>query len=242
LRKEDGSPETNPFEIYKARRLVNLLQSKDWLADNKAYGARDVQAALTRVKGAIDEAIEPAAPGFRKALSDYSTAQRAIEANEYMQEAEPKLYDGKSRMQFSRFHNFMVKTIMQRDPNVAPNPAQSLSDVQFARLQAIHDSLKRAASAEDLAKAKGSDSAQNLMDMAKEALVGMPGTLLSVGAGHLATGGLAGAIAGPMIKQGIANFFGRRGEARANQKMQNLLNPTGPTTPNPNPNLLNPGP
>ena len=37
------------------------------------------------------------------------------------------------------------------------NPYQSLTETQMARLKSIHDDLQRVASAEDLAKARGSD-------------------------------------------------------------------------------------
>jgi hypothetical protein len=229
---------TDPRDVYKVRRLINYLQSKTGKLENPGYGDADVQAALTRVKQEVDRQIEPAAPGFGKAMSDYSAAQRAIEANEYLQKEEPKLYDKNGRMQYSRFHNFMVRMVMQRDPNVAPNPAQSVSQAQFERLQGIHDSLKRAASAEDLARAKGSDSAPNLMDIAREALSGLPGQIAAGVVGHAALGPF-GAVAGPIAKAGVEALLSKRGQARATENMRNLLYPEGTTSPQP-PNALGP--
>lgn len=230
---------TDPRDVYKVRRLINYMQSKTGKAENLGYGDHDVQAALVRVKQAVDRQMEPAAPGFGAAMSDYSAAQRAIEANEYLQKEEPKLYDKNGRMQYSRFHNFMVRMVMQRDPNVAPNPAQSVSQAQFERLQGIHDSLKRAASAEDLARAKGSDSAPNLMDIAKEALSGLPGQIAAGVVGHAALGPF-GAAAAPVVKAGIGAMVSRRGQARATTKMRNLLYPEGTTSPPRPPNQLTP--
>jgi hypothetical protein len=222
---------TDPRDVYKVRRLINYMQSKTGKAENKGYGDADVQAALVRVKQVVDRQIEPAAPGFGAAMADYSAAQRAIEAHEYLQSEEPKLYDKNNRMQYSRFHNFMVKMVMQRDPNVAPNPAQSVSQAQFERLQGIHDSLKRAASAEDLARARGSDSAPNLIDVAKEALSGLPGQIAASVVGHAALGPF-GAAAAPIVKAGIESIVGKRGQARATAKMRNLLYGTSPPSPN----------
>ena len=236
MRKDDGTGlETDPTRVYGVRRVINYLQSKNAIAENPAYGSRDVQAALIRVKDAIDGAIEPAAPGFRKAISDYSTAQRAIEAREAMQKAEPKLYDDKNRMQYSRVHRFMNEVIQSRDPRAPLNPYQSFTEGQMARLKSLHDDLQRVASAEDLAKARGSDTAMNFMDALKEAAQGVPGTVAAGIAGHV-IGGPAGIVMGPAIKQGVQGVFTRRAERAATEKMGRLLRPDPvqyPTRPNP---------
>ena len=240
MQKADGSGlETDPTQVYGVRRVINFLQSKNGIAENPAYGARDVQAALIRVKDAIDGAIEPAAPGFRKAIADYSTAQRAIEAQEALQKAEPKLYDDKNRMQYSRFHRFMNEVIQSRDRAAPLNPYQSFTEGQMARLKSLHDDLFRVANAEDLARAKGSDTAMNFMDAIKEAAQGVPGTVVAGIAGHV-IGGPAGIVMGPAIKQGVQGVFTRRAERAATEKMGRLLRPDPgqyPTRVNP---MLNP--
>ena len=240
LQKSDGSGlETDPVQVYAVRRVINWLQSKNAIAENPAYGSKDVQAALIRVKGAIDDAVEPVAPGFRKALADYAEAQRAIEANEALQKAEPKLYDDKSRMQYSRMHRFMNEVIQSRDPRAPLNPYQSFTEAQMNQLKSLHDDLLRVSSAEDLARAKGSDTAMNFMDAIKEAAQGLPGTIAAGAAGHV-IGGPAGIVVGPIIKQGVQGVFTRRAERAATEKMQGLLRPDPvqyPTRPNP---LFNP--
>ena len=236
MQKEDGSGlETDPTQVYGARRVINYLQSKNAIAENPAYGSPDVQAALIRVKQSMDKAIEPAAPGFSQAIADYATARQAFDANEAMQKAEPKLYDDKNRMQYSRFHRFMNEVVQSRDPRAPLNPYQSLTDVQMNRLKSIHDDLQRVASAEDLARAKGSDTAMNFMDAIKEAAQGVPGTLAAGVAGHV-IGGPAGIVVGPAIKQGVQGIFTRRAERAATEKMGRLLRPDPvmyPTRPNP---------
>ena len=236
MQKEDGSGlETDPTQVYGARRVINYLQSKNAIAENPAYGSPDVQAALIRVKQSMDKAIEPAAPGFSQAIADYATARQAFDANEAMQKAEPKLYDDKNRMQYSRFHRFMNEVVQSRDPRAPLNPYQSFTDVQMARLKSLHDDLQRVASAEDLARAKGSDTAMNFMDAIKEAAQGVPGTLAAGVAGHV-IGGPAGIVVGPAIKQGVQGIFTRRAERAATEKMGRLLRPDPvlyPTRPNP---------
>ena len=240
LRKSDGSGlESDPTQVYGVRRVINYLQSKNAIAENPAYGSPDVQAALIRVKNAIDAQMEPAAPGFGDAIGNYARARQAIDANEALQKAEPKLYDDKGRMQYSRFHRFMNEVVQSRDPRAPLNPYQSFTDAQMNRLKSLHDDLLRVASAEDLAKAKGSDTAMNFMDAVKEAAQGVPGTLAAGVAGHV-IGGPAGIVMGPAIKQGVQGIFTRRAERAATEKMGRLLRPDPvryPTRRNP---LMNP--
>jgi hypothetical protein len=225
LQKTDGSGfETDPRQVHGVRRVITFLQSKNGIAENPAYGARDVQAALIRVKEVIDGQMEPAAPGFRKAISDFAAAQRSIEAAEALQKAESKLYDDQGRMQFSKMHALMKDVIKSRDPNAPLNPWQSLTEEQMIRLKSLHDDLQRVASAQDLAKAYGSDTAQNFMDAAKQAAQGVPGTLAAGVAGHV-LGGPAGMIVGPAIKEGIQSVFTRGAERRATKTMEGLLRP-----------------
>lgn len=236
LQKDDGSGmETDPQAVYQVRRVINYLQSREGKQANPGYGSADVQASLARVKDAIDQAIEPAAPGFRQAISDYANAQRAIEAREFLQAEEPKLYDSLGNMNYIRFHNFMQRVVTMRDPRMPLNPAQSLTEGQMTTLKGIHDSLRRSASAEALAKARGSDTAQNLMDIARQAVTGVGGDIGAAVIGGLSHGP-AGMIIGPMVKRGVGEFLTARGQARATARMRNLLQPDPtqyPTTPNP---------
>lgn len=245
LQKDDGSGmETDPQAVYQVRRVINYLQSREGKQANPGYGSGDVQAALQRVKGAIDTAIEPAAPGFRQAIGDYANAQRAIEARELLQTEEPKLYDTLGNMNYVKFHNFMQRVITMRDPRMPPNPAQSLTLEQMNTLKGLHDSLKRSASASDLAKAYGSDTTQNLMDIARQAVSGVAGDLGAAAIG-LMSHGPAGMIIGPMVKRGVGEFLTARGQRKATARMQELLRPDPtqyPTTPNPQGNYLQPPP
>lgn len=242
LQTPDGSGmETDPQKVYAVRRVINYLQSKRGITENPGYGDRDVQSALIRVKGAIDKAIEPAAPGFGEAIDNYSTAQRAIEAREALQAYEPKLYDQYGNMQFSRIHNLMRDIVVSRDPNAPLNPYQSLTDEQMNGLKSIHDDLMRASSAQELEKARQSDTAQNILDAVKQAAQGVPGTIAAGIAGHVVSGP-AGAVVGSVLKQQIQAAFSRGAERRATRRMGEILYPSPteyPTTPNP---LLQPPP
>jgi hypothetical protein len=234
LQKADGSGlETDPRQVYGVRRVINFLQSKRGIAENPAYGDADVQAALVRVKTALDAAMEPAAPGFGQAISNYADAQKAIEAREALQAKEPTLYDDKGFMQFSRMHRFMRDIIQSRDPNAPLNPYQSLTEDQMNRLKSLHDDLMRVATADELAKARGSDTVMSALDVIKAGMAGLPGTIAAGAVGHVVGGGPWGAILGASAKQAIANIFTGRAERAATRSMQNYLRPDVPTRPNP---------
>jgi hypothetical protein len=225
MRKSDGSGlETDPTQVYGVRRVINYLQSKNFLAENPGYGDKDVQAALIRVKAAIDGAIEPVAPGFTKALADYHTARSAFDVNEALQKWEPKLIDGQGRLQYAPMHRMMNEIIQSRDPRAPLNPWQSMPEAQLKRLKSLHDDLQRVASADELAKARGSDTAMNALDAVKAAAQGLPGTIAAGVVGHV-VGGPVGAAAGAAAKEGIQGVFTRRAERAATEKMNRLLRP-----------------
>jgi len=236
MQKSDGSGlETDPTQVYGVRRVINYLQSKNFLAENPGYGDKDVQAALIRVKAAIDGAIEPVAPGFTKALADYHTARSAFDVNEALQKWEPKLIDGQGRLQYAPMHRMMNEIIQSRDPRAPLNPWQSMPEAQLNRLKSLHDDLQRVASAEELAKARGSDTAMNALDAVKAAAQGLPGTVAAGVVGHI-VGGPIGAAAGAAAKEGIQGVFTRRAERAATEKMNRLLRPDAtqyPTRANP---------
>jgi hypothetical protein len=62
----------------------------------------------------------------------------------------------------------MREAVAARHPDAPLNPWQSLSDDQMSRLWALRDDLRRSASAEDLARASGSDTVPNAIDVAKQ--------------------------------------------------------------------------
>jgi hypothetical protein len=243
MQKLDGTGlETDPRQIWGVRRVINFLQSKHAIAETKSLGHPDVQASLERIKAVLDQTNEGVAPGFNKALANYAEAQRKIEANEVMQAAEKTLYDDKGRMQFSRFHKFMKDVITARDPRAGINPYKSLSPEQMGRLKSLHDDLMRVASAEDLARAAGSDTTPNLLDVVKQAAKGVTGTVVSGAIGHV-VGGPAGALLSGVAQNRIASLFDKRAIRRAGEDMNQLLHPDPakyPLKPNPFTNQLGP--
>jgi hypothetical protein len=244
--KSDGSGlETSPLQANAVRRAIIYMQSKQGRLANPGYGAPDVMAALTRVKDELTKQIEPAAPGFTEANANYAKARQAIDAREALQAYEPKLYDGFGHMKYMPFRRLMGDVVAGRDPAAPLNPYKALTDEQMARLKSIHDDLQRAASAEELARANGSDTTQTLFDMARRAAAHSVGTLAGMGTGivvgHFLGPGAASA-AGMTVRSAVDHYFGQRAINQATAEHNRLLRPDVtqyPVRPNP---LMQPPP
>ena len=239
--KDDGSGlETDPRQANAVRRVIIYLQSKEGRLANPGYGSPDTMAAMTRVKDVLTKQIEPAAPGFTEANANYAKARQALEAREALQEYEPKLYTAPlGNMTFGPMHRLMGDIIKARDPNAPLSGYKALTEEQMNRLKSLHDDLQRVASAEELAKAAGSDTTQTLIDLARRAarhgvggLVGM-GTGFAVG--HL-FGHEAGMATGMFTKDVVNRMFEQQEVNKATAEHARMLRPDGtryPTVPNP---------
>lgn len=168
----NGKLETDPEILYGVREHINDILSKENQRKNPV-SAR-AQSILIKMRDTLDDkVIEPAAPGFKAAIAGYADDMKPLDVMRALQEKESGLFDSLGRMQFSRVHNLMRDVVESRKPGAALNPFQSMTDAQMAKLQALHDDLKRVASSDDLARAKGSDTAQSLFDASKAAVKGV---------------------------------------------------------------------
>jgi hypothetical protein len=238
--KDDGSGlETDPRQANAVRRAIIYMQSKVGQSENIGYADPSVMAALTRVKDVLTKQVEPVAPGFTEANANYAKARQALDAREALQEYEPKLYTGPlGNMTFGPMHRLMGDVIAGRDPAAPMNPYKALTEEQMNRLKSLHDDLQRVASAEELARAAGSDTSPTLFDMAKRAAKSGMSTL-----GGAAVGGVVGQIYPPaaipaamFTKTALDNLFSQRAVAQATAEHGRLLQPdltVRPLKPNP---------
>ena len=238
--KDDGSGlETDPRQANAVRRAIIYMQSKVGQGENIGYADPSVMAALTRVKDVLTKQVEPAAPGFTEANANYAKARQALDAREALQEYEPKLYTGPlGNMTFGPMHRLMGDVIAGRDPAAPMNPYKALTEEQVNRLKSLHDDLQRVASAEELARAAGSDTSTTLFDMAKRAAKSGLSTL-----GGAAVGGVVGHVYPPagipaamFTKTALDNLFSQRAVAQATAEHGRLLQPdltVRPLKPNP---------
>lgn len=170
----DGNLETDPELLYGARKHLNDLLSKEAQRENPT--SVRAQANLITLRDTLDGVIENAAPGFGQYLQNFRDASRPIDAMETLQNYATgnKPYDAQGNMQLGRVQGMMKQIVANRAKDGA-NPYQSISDDQMAQLWNLRDDLRRQAVANQLAAAKGSDTAQNLSDMARHG-VGLAAT------------------------------------------------------------------
>jgi len=222
---------TDPQAMYRTHRLINFLQSKQGKLANPGYGADDVQAALTRVKGMLAQQIDASAPGFAQAMKTYSDSIGPIRAAQDLNGRYSGLFDSRGYMNFNRFHELMKDVIHAGHPDAPTNDLRGISDFQLQRLKDIHDDLKRSASAQDLAKAYGSDTTQNVMDIIKG--VGQTAGSLAI----RAAAGYALGPYGPFAVDAAGRIIGARRAAAARAagvaRGQEILRPQNLPPPNP---------
>ena len=187
MKERDGSLTTDPELLYGARKNLDDLLSKE--AQRQTPLSARAEAALLSIKAALDDAIEGAAPGFRKYLTNFAEASKPIDVMTIMQEAVPNLFQGASRaVAFHRFDRFMRDLISDRAAH-GVHPAKSINETTWEKLVAMHKSLQRTAAAELQARAPGSDTAANFYDMSKlgiRAAAHAVGALVMPGLGNVA--------------------------------------------------------
>jgi hypothetical protein len=160
----DGNLETDPEMLYGVRKHVDDLMSREaGVDDPKSVRAF---ANLATLKSALDGVIENAAPGFGTYLENFKTASVPIDEMEALQKFEPKLYDAQNRMTYNKVQS-MMRSIVDARQSSGINPYKSISDDTMNELWNLRDDLRRSAGAQELARTPGSDSVQNLWDVAK---------------------------------------------------------------------------
>lgn len=218
LTGQDGAPVTDPELLYGVRKHIGDLLSNEGRQENPL--AQRAKSNLLQLQEALDAAIEPAAPGFREYLARFADASRPIDAMRVLQEFEPKIVDTQARVQLSRVQNMLRQIVEARNSPDPTNRFKAIPDETMAQLWALRDDLRRVASAEELARAKGSDSMQNGLDMVKS---------MAGGGARMAVGALAHAampIAGPLVVNPIINRLSAHfGGAKMARRSNELLRP-----------------
>jgi hypothetical protein len=205
-----GNPITDPEILYGVRKHISDMVSKE--AQREKPLNQRAEAILLDIRGQLDGVIEGAAPGFRQYLDNYQTASRPIDVMELLQEAKPKITSGADRMiQFSRFDRLMKDLVSDRGAS-GVNAAKSIDDATWDQLVAMHKSLQRTAYARQLAQAPGSDTTQNVYDLARKA-------------GTVAAHGIAAAVA-PVVGNALLPLATKAmRDRRTTRDVINQLNP-----------------
>ena len=205
----DGKPITDPQLLYGVRKHIDDMLSREAARDTPL--AQRAKAQLLELKKALDGVIEPAAPGFRQYLTNFAEASRPIDEMETLQGylSGKSLLDSRNQMTYSGVQRMMRDIVADRMGNDI-NPAHSITDETMAKLWALRDDLRRVATADDLAKARGSDTFQNFMDFVKEgASKGALGAAHAVlapttaGLGNMALNALVSSSRAKTLRKGV---------------------------------------
>jgi hypothetical protein len=221
LTNPDGSPKTmSPQEAWGLRRNIERLTDKRMAADDPALHYEGHQ--LRTISDMLDREIENMAPGYADMVNTYRTHAQKIEAMEILQDkTRGILSQTTTPMRFSDFQRFMKNvTDMRRTGPTDLNPYKSITEEQMDRLWRLRDDMRRVATASELARAPGSDTVPNIMDM----LMRHTGDAAIHGvANYIAPGW--GSVAVGVIKQGMANRNAVRAAAQTRARAQELLYP-----------------
>lgn len=211
----DGKPITDPELLYGVRKHIDdLIQG----AKDSAAGTRAV-AQLQQLKDGLDGVIEQAAPGFKDYLKNFSDASRPIDEMSILQAYKPKIVDSQNRITYSGVQR-MMRDIVAARGGKGIDPAKSITDDTMNKLWALRDDLRRVASADELAKARGSDTAQNVMDFLKNSA---PKGIAHIGANLISPG--FGSVPVKMVTDRLRQRSVERAAERALNPKINRLQP-----------------
>lgn len=228
LYDENGELLTDPEQLYGVRKHIDDLMDEQDAGGGKK-NAR-AMSALIKLKDTLDtEVIEPAADGFGQYLSDHAEAAQKIDEMKVLQSHESKLFDAQNYLTYNRFQTMMRQIVDSRQAR-GLNDYKSITPETMARLWALRDDLRRSASAIELARTTGSDTAQNLWDMVKGAAAGHIGTAAATGVGALIGGPIGAGIGGTLKLVGGALASGRTARIQTARGME-MLNPPRTLTP-----------
>jgi hypothetical protein len=215
----------NPEEAWGLR--YDIDQQTDKFAQRDNPNMHRVAHQLGDAADAVDRQIEAVAPGYADMLARYKEHSRAIDEMEVLQGAKDKFRGPGQKLTYNDFQRYMKNVVDSRmTPSTDLNAFKAISPENMQRLWNIRDSLRRTASAQELAKAAGSDTMPNIID-ALRGIGKMGGTAALhayVGA-HLGPGGnLALQSLGAMGRA----LSSRRMIRRATTQMNRLLRPDEP--------------
>ena len=215
----------DPREAWGLR--YDIDQQTDKFATRDNPNMHRVAHQLNEAAGGIDRQINNVAPGYDGMLAKYKEHSRAIDEMTVLQDMFDKLRGTGQRFTYNDFQRFMKNVVDSRmTPSTDLNPFKAISDENMVRLWNMRDSLRRTASAKELAQAAGSDTMPNIIDSLKAiAKVGGMGAAHAYVAAHLGPGGNL-ALQSLM---GLGKTLNeRRTIRRGMNQMRGLMNPSEP--------------
>jgi hypothetical protein len=214
----------DPREAWGLRRDIDRLTDKRMAADdpNLHYVAHH----LDDVANLIDKRIEAVAPGYDGMLAKYKEHSRAMTEMEALQGALKNLRGPGQTMTYNDFQRFMKDVVNGRMSSDVKNPFKAISEDNMQRLWNLRDSLRRTASAKELARAAGSDTMPNIIDSLKAiGKMGGSAALHAYVGAHLGPAGNFALQSLGAIGKGLNERVQIR---RATEQMNQMLRPPEP--------------
>jgi hypothetical protein len=189
----DAPLETDPEMLYGVRKHINDLLSPVAQRDNPELQAASSQ--LSKVKSALDEAIEAGAPGFKSYVAEFAKQSKPIDAMKFLQSS--NLTDSNGTVTLQKVDG-LIKSIQKQQSAPGIQKASAVTDEQLKALNTLRNTL-RAQAASFAGKALGSNTFQNLATNSRVA--GVAGNPL-VALGMAGAGAYAGGPLGALVATG----------------------------------------
>jgi hypothetical protein len=228
LRDNKGNLYTDPEQLYGVRKHIDDLLSKEGQRDTPM--AARATANLMALKSSLDPVIEAGANGFGQYLQNFSDASRKIDEMKVLQGHEKALYNtagGQMLMTYNGVQRMMKNIVDARQTGNPLNPYNSITPETMQKLWNLRDDLRRSASALELARTPGSDTAQNLWSMVR-GLATTPEASAALHSAVFAAGGPHAVGALMLGRRLLAPLLQGRIGARQTQRGLEMLRPDIP--------------
>lgn len=188
-------------ELYGIRQEMGR-KVKDMATNTDLAHVRDQFRGLM---DAVDGTITSAAPEYRAMMDAYHEASGPINTAERLQDIKLKITNGSDRIiTFGALDRYLKSLWLERHGPNPYAPAKSIPQDTWDHLMLLHQRLARSASDQELAKTRGSDTTQLMMDMMRKG---------AIGGAHAIVGGLThglGNVAIPFVTKQIREGLGER--------------------------------
>jgi hypothetical protein len=215
----------DPREAWSLIRDIDKMTGKRARSEDRHL--HEVAHDLNEVSKLIGDQVDLVAPGFGNMRARYAEHSRAIDEMTVLQGALKNLRGPGQKLTYNDFQRFMKNVVDSRMTGPTDlNAFKSITEENMQRLWNIRDSLRRVASAKELARAAGSDTMPNIIDALKGiAKMGGTGALHAYAGAHLGPAGNFALQGLTAIGKGLND---RRTTRRTVQQMNRLLYPTEP--------------
>lgn len=187
LTDDNGQPITLGAKELYGLRAEMARKVKDMATDTDLAHVRGQFGDLLNK---TDEAITTGAPEYRTMMNNYKADSGPINAAERLADIKLKVTNGSDRViTFGAFDRYMKSLWMERHGPNPYAPAKDIPQATWDHLMQLHERLARSASADELARTKGSDTTQLMMEMARKGAIGAAHLLaakVAPGLGNLA--------------------------------------------------------